>query len=183
MARAEFPQRGKKRVFFKVKVGGEYTEYVASYERIQIEGITMGDKNDVRDVVRRIVRAANEPPEGVAKAAIRVVDYIASAVNSGAKVAWGGMAVEFGDDERLKLGVSIHNIVVDDPEDLGGWSGEVVASFDGYDGFMVESFHKVVKRVLFGDEVDVVRLYRELLGVARHAYNAWPSYRGRGLGP
>jgi hypothetical protein len=179
MARANTPQRegrGKKKVFFKVRVGEEYTEYKAVYDGYEFEGVTMGDKNDVREIVRRILRAVNDPPERVVRATVLVVDYIASAVNSGAEVAWGGMAVGFGQNERLKLGANLHYLVVDDPEDLGGWVGEVMASFDGSDGFMVESFHKVVKRVLFGDEVDVMRLYRELLRVARHAYNAWPSY-------
>jgi len=176
MARHETPQGPtKKRVFLKVKVGEEYTEYVASYEGVQIEGLTMGGKEDIKDVVRRVIRAYNEPPDIVVRAAVSVVNHVMSAVRLGAKVVWGGVGVEFGDDERLKLSVYLYSYI-DDETDQHGWEGEVVASFSGYDGIMVDSSHKVVKKVSYGREIDYMGLYRELIKVARYAYNFWPSY-------
>jgi hypothetical protein len=166
--RGESPN--KKKVLFKVKVGDEYTEYKAVYGDIQIEGHTMGDKKDIKDVVRRIILAPNELPDYVVRAAIMVTSHISSAVHSRAWEAWAGIGVEFGDDERLKLSASLYYYIDDD---VAGWAGVVVATFSGYDGLMVDASHSVIKNVDFGPDVDVVVLYRMLLAVARHAYNAY----------
>jgi hypothetical protein len=163
----------KKKVLFKVKVGDEYTEYKAVYGDIQIEGHTMGDKKDIKDVVRRIILAHKELPDYVVRAAVMVTNHISSAVHSRAWEAWAGVGVEFGDDERLKLSASLY-YYIDDDTDEAGWAGEVVATFSGYDGLMVDASHKVIKNVDFGPDVDVLALYRTLLTVARHAYNAYP---------
>jgi len=171
---AQGENSNKRRVFFKVKVGSEYTEYKAVYSGIEFEGVTMGDKKDVKDVVRRMILAHAELPDYVVKAAIVVSSHISSAITSRAWEAWAGVGVEFGDDERLKLSASLY-YYIDDDTDEAGWAGEVTASFSGYDGLMVDALHKVVKRVEFGPEVDVVGLYRMLLKVARHAYNAYPK--------
>jgi hypothetical protein len=162
----------KKKVLFKVKVGDEYTEYKAVYGDIQIEGHTMGDKKDIKDVVRRIILAPNELPDYVVRAAVMVTNHISSAVHSRAWEAWAGIGVEFGDDERLKLSASVY-YYIDDDTDEAGWAGEVVATFSGYDGLMVDASHRVIKNVDFGPDVDVMALYRILLTVARHAYNAY----------
>jgi hypothetical protein len=164
----------KKKVLFKVKVGDEYTEYKAVYGDIQIEGHTMGDKKDIKDVVRRIILAHKELPDYVVRAAIMVTNHISSAVQSRAWEAWAGVGVEFGDDERLKLSASLY-YYIDDDADEAGWAGEVVATFSGYDGLMVDAGHRVIKNVDFGPDVDVMALYRALLTVARHAYNACPA--------
>jgi hypothetical protein len=176
MARNNGEGPTKKRVHLKVRVGEEHTEYTASYDGLEFEGVTMGGKDDVKAVVRRMIRAVNEPPDSVVKAVILVVNHVASTVNHGAKMTWGGLAVEFGDDERLKLGVSLHYTDDDDSEESEGWAGELVATFSGYDGIMVDSFHKVQMSVSLGVQIDYIKLYRDLLRIARHAYNAWPSY-------
>ncbi len=177
MAEAKIPQgeKPRKKVFFKIKVGEEYTEYTAFYESLKIEGVTMGDKKDIKDVVRRIIFGDNELPEKIIRAAMGVASYVVSAIHTGAEEAWGGMAVEFGDDERLKLSAELY-YHIDDNEDLSGWAGEVVATFAGYDGLMVDAIHKVSKSVSFGKDVNAIELYRALLEVAKHAYNAWPIH-------
>jgi hypothetical protein len=162
----------KMKVFFKIKVGDEYTEYKAVYGDIQIEGLTMGDKKDIKYVVRRIILAPNELPDYVVRAAIMVTNHISSAVHSRAWEAWAGIGVEFGDYEQLKLSASLY-FYIDDDTDEAGWAGEVVATFSGYDGLMEDASHKVIKNVDFGPDVDAVALFRTLLRVARHAYNAY----------
>jgi hypothetical protein len=177
MVRTEIPQENgprKKRMFLKVKVGSEHTEYKASYDGLEFEGVTMGDKKDVKDVVRRIILAPNDPPDFVVKAAIMVTNHVSSAAHSRAWEAWGGVGVEFGDDEKLKLSASLYYYIDDDTNEAG-WHGEVAATFSGYDGLLADSMHKVVKSIDFGESVDVVGLYRLLLRVARHAYNAYPA--------
>jgi len=177
MAEGENPRgerRPKKKLRLKVKTDIEYTEYEASYDCLQIDGITIGDKNDVKLIVRRIISAPREPPEFVVKAGVMVTNHISGAINSRAREAWAGVGVEFGDNESLRLSASLHFYIDDDTEEAG-WVGEAKADFSGFDGYMVDSSHSVVKRLSFGKEVDVMAVYRALLVVARHAYNAYPS--------
>jgi len=178
MARSKTtPEEGptKKRVFLKVRAGGAETEYTAVYEDLEFGGLTRGGKDDVKKVLRRIIRAYNEPPEDVVKAAIMVINHILSAVNLGIKEAWAGVSVELGDNDKLTLRIYLYHYI-DNEKDESGWAGEVKASFSGYDGMLVDSSHTVIKRVNYGEDVDAMGLYRELIRVARHAYNAWPSY-------
>jgi hypothetical protein len=168
----ESPQ--KKKVLFKVKVGDEYTEYKAVYDGLEIEGETMGDKNDVKDVVRRIILAREDLLDDAVKAAVMVSSHISSAVYSRAKNAWAGVAVEFGDNELLELSANLY-YYIDDETDDRGWAGRVEAVFSGYDGLVVDATHRVVKKVEYGEDVDVMGLFKALLRVARHAYNAYPA--------
>jgi hypothetical protein len=83
--------------------------------------------------------------------------------------------VEFGDNESLKLSANLYYYIDNDTDECG-WTGEVVASFSGYDGLVVDAYHRVTKRVDFGVDVDVMALFRMLLRAARHAYNAYSPY-------
>jgi hypothetical protein len=167
----------KKKVYFKMKKGEKYTEYVAVYEGLEIRGRTVGEKNEIKDVVRRIILAESEPPEGVLKAAIGVASYVASTVttNTRAEEVWGVVAVEIGLGDRLRLSVVLYQHA-DNNTDESGWAGEVSAEFAGNDGLIDKAIHKVIKWMDFGEEVDIMALYRELLRVSRHAYNALNTY-------
>ena len=164
----------KKKVYLKVKVSDGETRYNALYGGLEIEGVTMGDKNDVKDLVRRIILAPSDPPDNVIRAAILVTNHISSAIYSRAKHAWAGVAVEFGDNESITLSANLYYYIDDETEERG-WAGEAVATFSGYDGLMVDSTHKVVKSLDFGEEVNVVGLFKTLVKLARHAYNAYPT--------
>jgi hypothetical protein len=172
--RTQWENTRKRKIFFKVRVGEEHTEYKAVYDGLELEGETMGDKNDIKDVVRRIILAPSDLPDSIVKAAITVTSHVSSAIYSRAKEAWAGIGVEFGDNESLKLSASLY-YYIDDDTDESGWAGEVAASFSGYDGLVVDSYHRVIKRVDFGEDVDVMALFRMLVRVARHAYNAYPT--------
>jgi hypothetical protein len=177
MVRTETPQENgsrKKKVFFKVKVGSEHTEYKAAYDGLEFEGVTMGDKKDVKDIVRRMILAHDDPPDSVVRAAILVTNHMSSAVYSRAKDAWAGVTVEFGDYESIALSGRLYYYIDDETEERG-WTGYVSATFSGNDGLVVDSTHKVVKSVDFGESVDVMELFRLLMRVARHAYNAYPT--------
>jgi hypothetical protein len=172
--------RIKRRVFLKVVAGEGHTKYLAAYEGLEIEGVTKGGKDDVKEVLRRIIRAPNEPPDAVVRAAILVVNHIMSAVHSDVREVVSGVGIDLSDDnEMLKLKARLR-YYVDNKTDHAflqtGWTGVVVASFFGHDGIAADSNHKVIKRVEYGRELDVIGLYRELVRVARHAYNAWSSY-------
>jgi hypothetical protein len=171
------PEEGptKKKVFLKVRAGGAETEYTAVYKDLEIGGLTRGGRSDVKKVLRRIIRAYNDLPEDVVRAAITVINHILSAVNLGVKEAWGGVSVEVGDNDKLTLRISLYHYI-DNERDESGWAGEIKASFIGYDGLFADSSHTVIKRVNYGEDIDAMSLYRELIRVARHAYNAIPSY-------
>jgi hypothetical protein len=164
----------KKKVYLKVKVSDEETQYKALYDGLEIEGVTMGDKNDIRDLVRRIILAPSDPPDNVIRAAILVTSHISSAIYSRAKHAWAGVTVEFGDYESISLSARLYYYIDDETEERG-WAGDASATFSGNDGLVVDSTHKVVKSLDYGEEVDVMDLFRTLVRLARHAYNAYPT--------
>jgi hypothetical protein len=164
----------KKKIYLKVKISDEETQYKALYDGIQLEGITMGDKKDIKDLVRRIILARSDPPDSVIRAAILVVNHISSAVHSDSKHAWAGVTMEFGDYESISLSADLYYYIDDETEERG-WAGEAVATFSGNDGLMVDSTHKVIKSLDFGEALDVMELFRVLVKVARHAYNAYPA--------
>ncbi len=166
----------KKKAFFKVEVGEKFTEYKLVYGGLELWGRTVGTKENIKDIVRRIIQAHNEIPGGVANAAIVLANYIASmaSINSEARALSGSVEVvcELGGSvSSVRLGVNLYYHADYDTGE-SGWRGEVEAVFRGNDGYIGDAIHEVLRSVDFGDTIDVVHLYRELLKVARHAVNA-----------
>jgi hypothetical protein len=176
MARTKIPQptaQQKKKVFIKVKIGESFTEYKAVYQDLEIWGKTVGTKDNIKGIVRRIISAHKGVTYGVDKAAVGLAYYIASmvSINADSRVIWGGAEVALGSGGRLKLAVGLYYMTNYDVGE-SWWRCEVEAVYYGNDGFIGNAIHKVVRRLNFKEVVDVARLYRELLGVARHAINA-----------
>jgi hypothetical protein len=169
----EVPQ--KKKVFFKVKIGEKYTEYKAAYEGLQFWGKTVGTKDSVKALVRRMILAENGVTEGIQKAAIALANFMSSSASiiSESRLVWGGIEAAYGIAERLKLAVGLY---YDTDYDKGesSWRGEIEAVYRGNDGYIDDAVHKVVASVVFGESVDFMHLYRELLRAARHAINVCP---------
>jgi hypothetical protein len=176
MAETKTTHRGgphKEKVFFKVNVGEKFTEYKAVYKDLELWGKTVGTKENIRDIVRRIISADNEVPVGVTMAAVGLANYIATtaSVNASSRVVMGAVEVAYGGLDRLKLGASLYYIT-DYNDGESAWRGEVEAVYHGNDGLIDNAIHKVVKRLEFSEVVDATRLYIELIKVARHAINA-----------
>jgi hypothetical protein len=169
---SECKELRKKRVLFKVRVGENFTEYKAVYDGLEIWGKTVGTKENIKDLVKRIISAADTLPENAIRAAMGLANYVVSmaSINPSARVVLGGVEVVYGPGDRLKLGAGLYYIT---DYDVGGsrWRGEVEAVYYGNDGLTVNAVHKVVRRLDFKEVVDAVSLYRELLRVARHAIN------------
>jgi phage tail protein X len=163
----------KKTIFFKVNIGEKFTEYKAVYKDLELWGKTVGSKENIKGIVRRIISADNGVPDGVTMAARGLAIYIASmaSINASSRVVMGAVEVPYGLDGRLKLGASLYYIT-DYNKGESGWRGEVEAVYHGNDGLIDNAIHKVIRNVDFGPDVDVVALYRMLLAVARHAINA-----------
>jgi hypothetical protein len=163
----------KKTIFFRVNTGEKFTEYKAVYEDLELWGKTVGTKENIKDIVRRIISADNGVPDGAAVAAVGLANYVATmaTINASARVVMGAVEVAYGPGDRLKLGAGLYYVTdYNDGESM--WRGEVEAVYHGNDGLIDNAIHKVVKRLEFGEVVDATRLYRELLKVARHAINA-----------
>jgi hypothetical protein len=165
--------RQKKKIFLTVKIGERFTEYKAVHQELEVWGKTVGTKDNIKDVVRRIIAAHKGITYGVDKAAIGLANYAASmaSINTSSRVIWGGAEVALGSGDSLKLGVGLYYVTDYDTGDER-WRCEVEAVFRGNDGLIGDAIHKVVSRLDFKEVVDVARLYRELLRVARHALNA-----------
>jgi hypothetical protein len=163
----------KKTIFFKVNIGEKFTEYKAVYKDLELWGKTVGTKENIKDIVRRIISADNGVPDGVAVAAMGLANYIASTatINASSRVVMGIVEVVYGPGDRLKLGAGLYHIT-DYNNGESRWRGEVEAVYHGNDGLIVNAIHKVAKSLVFGEYIDVVALYRALLTVARHAINA-----------
>jgi hypothetical protein len=162
----------KKTIFLRVNTGEKFTEYKAVYKDLELWGKTVGTKENIKDIVRRIISADNGVPDGATKAAMGLANYVAitASINS-ARAVMGVVDVVYGPGDRLKLGAGLYYIT-DYNNGESMWRGEVEAVYHGNDGLIDNAIHKVVKRLEFGEVVDATRLYRELINVARHAINA-----------
>ena len=158
----QIPKTSKK-VFFEINKSPYGVHYTAKYFDLEISGNTT-DRIFYEETVNRIINAPKEPPEDVYKMADLVVKYVATAVAElGAGYVTIGMATEVAVGSRL--GIHIYLTYLRDDE---VWRGAVEATFDGRD----EGVHVVKKRLEFSG-IDAEALKREVIRVAKHAYNAY----------
>jgi len=147
------------------------TFYDAKYEKlgIRFSGVT-GVDADVRRIIRRMIEARNNPPEGVASIVSSVVESIRMAVNSGAKRVTMSVDVDLGGDEMLTIWASA-KYVRDDVYGLKGWRVSLGIKFIGPDGYDDGAEHEVSKSII-AKELDFAALDSELRTLAKMAYNA-----------
>ncbi len=164
------PQTGldKKEVFFEtLKTPGGVQYVVRRGGDFEISGYT-SDRIFYEETVRRIMNAPRDPPDDVYKMADLVVKHISTAVAElGADYVSMGIASEVAIGARLSIHVYLTYLHDDEI-----WRGSIEATFDGRDGRHSEGTHVVKKRVEFSN-IDAETLRREIIRVARHAYNAY----------
>ncbi len=163
------PQTGldKKEVFFETLKTPDGVQYAVRRGDFEISGHT-SDRVFYRETVERIISASRDPPEDVYKMADLVVKHVSTAVAElGADYVSMGMAAELAIGARLAVHVYLTYLHEDEV-----WRGSIEATFDGRDGRHSEGTHVVKKRVEFSD-IDTETLRREIIRVARHAYNAY----------
>jgi hypothetical protein len=157
-------------VFFEIYKTHDEVRYVAKHRDLEISGTT-GDTVFYRETVERIVSASRDPPDDVYKMADLIVRHVTAAVEElGADYVTAGVATEVASGS--KLGVNVYLTYIHD-DDV--WRGAVETKFDGRDGRHSESVHVVKKRVEFAD-IDAEALRREIIRVAKHAYNAYSKW-------
>ena len=155
-----------KKVFFEITKSPYGVHYTAKYFDLEISGNTT-DRIFYEETVNRIISANKEPPEDVYKMADLVVKHVTTAVAElGADYVTIGMTtqVAFG----TKLTIHVYLTYIHDDE---VWRGAIEATLDGRDGRHSEGVHVVKKRLEFS--VDAEALKREVIRVAKAAYNAY----------
>jgi hypothetical protein len=157
----------KNDIFFEELKTSNGVYYVArSRHGVEVSGFTT-DRVFYREAVERIINAPKDPPNAVHKMADLIVRHITTAVAElGADYVTTGMAWEVVPGS--KLGVHVYLTYVHDDE---VWRGAVEATFDGRDGGNSHGVHVVKRRIEFTD-IDAEALKREIVRVAKHAYNA-----------
>jgi hypothetical protein len=71
------------RVIVNIQTDGETTSYTGRYEELEFKGVTVGNENDVRKVLARMLTADKKPPESMASLLSLVAGYIELMANMG----------------------------------------------------------------------------------------------------
>jgi hypothetical protein len=160
---------------------------------IEFKGTTLGYREDILKILRRMVRAEAEPPEVVVRTARLLHEHIEAYLRHidvmGDDLI--GTAVDYVDPETpyrsftLRMEVSTKQVDVmglvasGGGEHLGpavsGWLTAIVAEFKGYDGSDGNGRHMVRRKLVFKGRIDSEVVWRELLATVRRAVNALPT--------
>jgi hypothetical protein len=164
--KTQTPGLDKKEVFFETRKTREGVQYVARRGDIEVSGFT-NDRVFYRETVKRIISAPRDPPEDIYKIADLVVKHVSTAIAElGADYVTIGMTTQVAFGNKLTIHVYLTYIHDDEV-----WRGAVEATFDGRDGWHSEGVHVVKKRLEFSD-IDAEALKREVIRIAKAAYNA-----------
>ncbi len=95
------------RIVVNIQTDGETTSYIGRYEELEFKGVTVGNENDVREVLARMLTADKEPPESAASLLSLVAGYIELMANMGVKYVTTSAGVELREDSEVGVGVDI----------------------------------------------------------------------------
>jgi len=155
----------KRKVFLRVWEWDEEddrTHYYARAGRLEIEGWAYYmDRDDVKELVRRILKAERPLPDNVARAVDAVVSYLATgAVQLGLTTVAASAGYEYNEREGLTFTVEMFY------DDNGGWTVEVRAVV-----ILSNGRHIVSKRTTL-KSVTAEALHKIMARVVKRAYNA-----------
>jgi ankyrin repeat protein len=161
----------KIKIVVKLKRDGGYVDYEAKVgEYVTLSGYTRGGRDEVRKVIRRALRAERPLPNRVKDIAVNVVRQVLLWIDVyKVEGAAAGMTVDLGEYSDLTIYTVLYY------EAAKGWTAELRAVFDGFDGF-TDARHRVVETAKLGRKLDDTAadlLLRKLMKVAKHAYNIY----------
>jgi len=136
------------KVILKTKKDGIFVDYEAKIgDAMEMSGYTRGGKDEVKQIIRRALRAEKPLPNRVKEISIDIGEYSDLHISA-----------------RLRY------------EADKGWVAELFATLDGFDGF-ADAWHRIVKKVELGKRLDGVvtglLLQMNLLNAAKYAYNIY----------
>jgi hypothetical protein len=99
--------RDDDKIIVTFQTDGETTSYTGRYEELEFKGVTVGNENDVREVLARMLTADKEPPESMASLLSLVASYVELIANMGVKYVTTSAGVEFREDGEVGVGVDI----------------------------------------------------------------------------
>jgi len=163
--------KSKIRIILKTKKSDEFTDYEAKVGGVmELSGYTQGGRDQVKQVIRRVLKAERPLPRRVEEIAANVVRHVLLWIEVyKVEGVAAGMTVELGEYSDITIYAALYY------EAGRGWVAELRAVFDGFDGFTYSARHRVVKEVKLGRRLDnsTDLLLRELMKLARYAYNAY----------
>ena len=167
---------GSIKIRVKMKKGIRYIDYEAEIgKHMLISGYTFGNRNEVRKVIRRALKAERPLPNRVKDIAVNVVRQVLLWIDMHkVEGAAAGMTVDLGEYSDLTIYTALYY------EANRGWMAELRAVFDGFDGF-TDARHRVVETAKLGRKLDDTAadlLLRKLMKVARRAYNIYVEEKG-----
>jgi hypothetical protein len=161
----------KIRIVLKTKKDDEFIDYEAKVgNAMKMEGYTIGGKEQVRQVIRRALKAEKPLPRRVEEIATNVARHVLLWIDVyKVEGAAAGMTVDLGEYSDITIYTVLYY------EAGKGWMAELRAVFDGFDGFTYRARHRVVKTMNLGKRLDdrTDMLMWELIKVTRRAYNIY----------
>jgi len=160
------------KVILKTKKDGVFVDYEAKIgDAVEMSGYTRGGKDEVKQIIRRALRAEKPLPNRVKEIALSIVRQVLLWIDM-YKVdgAAAGISVDIGEYSDLHISARLRH------EADKGWVAELFATLDGFDGF-ADAWHRIVKKVGLGKRLDSVvaglLLQMNLLKVAKYAYSIY----------
>jgi hypothetical protein len=155
----------KKRVFLRVwesePEDDGRTHYHARVGKLEIEGwLYYGDREDIKELVRRALKGAEELPERISKAVDSVVNHLVTVIQLGSTTAAAHAGFDIG-GENMGLSFTVEMFYGDN-----NWTVEVRAVHQTRNGRHILSKRTTLSRV-------TTEALRGLVArVVRQAYNA-----------
>jgi hypothetical protein len=160
------------KVILKTKKDGIFVDYEAKIgDAMEMSGYTRGGKDEVKQIIRRALRAEKPLPNRVKEIALSIVRQVLLWIDM-YKVdgAAAGISIDIGEYSDLHISARLRY------EADKGWVAELFATLDGFDGF-ADAWHRIVKKVELGKRLDGVvtglLLQMNLLNAAKYAYNIY----------
>jgi ankyrin repeat protein len=163
--------KAKIKVAVKLKRVGGYVDYEARVgDYVMISGFTVDGRDEVREIIRRALRAEKPLPRRAEEVAVNVARQVLLWIEvHKVEGAAAGVTVDLGEYSDITVHTALYY------EAYKGWTAELSAVLDGFDGYTTDARHKIVEKVKLGKELDSKTnlLLKKLLKVARRAYNIY----------
>ena len=160
------------KIILKTKKDGIFVDYEAKIgDAMEMSGYTRGGKDEVKQIIRRALRAEKPLPNRVKEIALSIARQVLLWIDM-YKVggAAAGMSVDIGEYSDLHISARLRY------ETDKGWVAELAAVLDGFDGF-ANAWHRIMKKVELGRRPDNVvtglLLQMNMLKVAKYAYSIY----------